>query len=318
MAFRTSLLIALGIVFAAAGAEAQIAPGKAGAEQRKAAGPDQPIQPQAPTLQRRGDPQPAAGPQGQPAAAVASPAQQPPPAAVPFQSTPQQEAEADRALKLWEQNSSSVKTFECKFKRWVYDPVFVPGDKAAFEDLGVVKFASPDKGLYQIDGARAEQWICDGKSIFEFNYSKKQLIERRLPPEYQGKAIANGPLPFLFGTKADQLKQRYFVHVITPREKLDKETWLEVFPRFQQDAANYQRAELILINKNMTISALSLYEPNGKNHTTYAFYEVVINDPLIILKSDPFAAKAPSGWQKVVEDVPTTTANQKPASNARK
>ena len=30
----------------------------------------------------------------------------------------------DRVLNLWEQHNRDVKTFECEFKRWVYDLVF--------------------------------------------------------------------------------------------------------------------------------------------------------------------------------------------------
>jgi TIGR03009 family protein len=325
MSLRIGIVISLGFFWSVTGVLAQTAPSRGTTGVQRAGGPDQPIQPQTPTLQRRsGDPPPAPAPATQaklaakPAAqpAVAQPAA-PQPANAPFQLTQQQEAEVDRVLKLWEQYSGGVKNFDCKFKRWVYDPVFGPVDKPAFEDLGTLTFEAPDRAKYEVEGSRAEKWICDGKSIFEYNFQKKQMVEHKLPPEYQGKAIANGPLPFVFGAKADQLKQRYFVRIITPREKQGQETWLQVYPRYQQDAANFQRAELILANQNMTPTALSLYEPNEKNHTTYAFYDTVINDPLRILKN-PFSATTPLGWQKVVEESPTAETARPPAAGARK
>jgi TIGR03009 family protein len=282
MALRIGLWTTIALLWTTGGALAQPGPWRGGPNDRPPAGPDQPIRPQVPALQRRA----------------------PPPQAprAPFDLSPKEELEVGRMLQLWEQTSAGVKTFECKFKRWIYDPVFGPADKAAFEDLGIIKYAAPDKGLIRIDGDRQEQWICDGKSVFEYKYKDKQVIEHKLPPELQGQAIANSPLPFIFGTKADHLKQRYFIRVITPREVQGQQTWLEVFPRFQQDAANFQRIKLILSNQNMTPAALELYEPNGKNHISYAFYDVVINDPLRIFKGDPFAGRTPLGWQKVVDE----------------
>ena len=82
-----------------------------------------------------------------------------------------------------------------------------------FIELGVIKFAAPDKGLFKVESsekngktepiedARAEHWMCDGKSVYEYQPAKKRVEEHRLPPELQGKAIAKSPLPFLFGAR---------------------------------------------------------------------------------------------------------------------
>jgi len=74
-------------------------------------------------------------------------------------------------------------------------------------------------------GERWSKWICDGNSIFEYNRQKKQVIEYPLPPESRGKAISDGPLPFLFGAEAQKLKQRYYLHVITPRDVQARSGW---------------------------------------------------------------------------------------------
>jgi hypothetical protein len=134
------------------------------------------------------------------------------------------------------------------------------------------------------------------------------VIERKLPPELQGRAIANGPLPFLFGAKAQQLKQRYFITVITLPENRAQETWLRAVPRYASDAANFKFAELILANKDMTPTAIRLHSPNGKNSTSFSFTGIVTNDPLRWLKLDPFRASTPLGWQKIVEQAPTAQA----------
>ena len=147
-------------------------------------------------------------------AASQQPAPQAP--APPFTLTPQQQAQVDRVLDLWEKHNETIKTFDCYFKRWTYDTIFAKSDKpdeARFVEMGILKYKAPDHGRFCVESAerngkvepigdaRAEQWVSDGKSIFEFKYAQKQLIEHVLPPHLQGKAISDTPLPFLFGSE---------------------------------------------------------------------------------------------------------------------
>jgi TIGR03009 family protein len=275
--------------------------------------PDQPVQPQIPTLVH--------APQ-QPAA----PPQQPQP---PFTLTAQEEAQVDRVLNQWEERNRTIKTFNCQFKRWVYDVVFGSADQPKFVDTGVIKFESPDRGMIRadmtekngemvpIEDNRAEHWISDGKSIFEFNHTKKQLVEHKLPPELQGKAIANTPLPFLFGAEAQKLKQRYYIRLVTPADVKDQ-IWLDAFPRFQQDAANFHHAQFIISTQGMSPFALKLIQPNEKDYMVYQFYDVVVNDPLRLFKGDPFRAYTPLGWQKIVEEPPAPAQASRPASDGQR
>jgi len=248
---------------------------------RPAAGPNQPIGPQMPTLQH------------------APAAQQPP--TTPFRLTPQQEVELDRMLIAWEQQGKKVRTFAANFTRWEYDPVFGDPNKPKSQDEGKLKYAAPDKGMFHIDGEQPEHWVCNGESVFEFSNVKKQLIEYQLPPELQGKAITNGPLPFLFGAEAAKLKQRYYMRIVTPKEVEGKQVWLEAIPRSQQDAANFRLVELILNTKDMLPHGLQIFAPNGKNRTVYQFRDIVTNDPFGFLKGNPFHPFTPLGWKKIVE-----------------
>ena len=125
------------------------------------------------------------------------------------------------ALADWEAKSKKIKTFRCEFMLWEYDLHFGKrdddGNVIPIQRKGEIKYATPDKGLYQVTHAMnqaqddwleqpTEHWICDGKSIFQFNYEGKKLIEYTLPKELQGQAIQDGPLPFVFGAmpKKDQ------------------------------------------------------------------------------------------------------------------
>ncbi len=271
-----------------------------------------PLRPQTPTLVARG---------GQPGQQPVRPIEP------PFTLTPQQQAEVARVLVWWEQRNLKVKTFDARFKRWTYDTVFGPPDGAKFVDLGEIRYAAPDKGLFRVDATeknrqpvpieetRAEDWKCDGKAIIEYNHVKKLMTVHKLPPERQGKGIADGPLPFLFGSTADSLKQRYFIRIVTPRDVQDQ-IWLQAYPRWQQDAANFHHAELIITSK-MEPYALNLIQPNGKDKLAYVFYDVVINDPLRMFRGNPFRANTPSGWKSLVEE-PASAQVRRPLSDGRR
>lgn len=280
MKARVILGIAVGLLVAVATtAEAQLRQGS-------------PAQ-QLPTTQPR---RPVAAQQRAPQAR--QPAAQPPRA--PFVLTPQQRADVDRLLTAWEGNNERIKTFRCKFTRWKFNLVFQPDGKAGAVDDGELKYARPDKGMYRVVGEHPEHWVCDGDAIFEFDYTKKQLTEHRLPPELRGKAITEGPLPFLFGAKADSLSQRYFLRIITP-PGVQEQIWLEAWPRYQRDAANFKRAELILASKDMLPKGLRIFMHNDKEWTTHGFSGIVINDPLNFLQPDFSRPRTPRGWTKVTE-----------------
>ena len=310
-----------------------------------ASGPDQPVVPQVPTIQRRAASDPArqyagegqGGNQGQlllpkegqlfplPQQGAASQPQQPPPA--PFTLTPQEESQLDNVLKAWEQKSKDIKTFDCSFKRWEYDPVFpkpnADPNAPAYIELGIIKYATPDKGVFQVmfqegpdgksvpvDADRADHWICNGKSVYQYLPREKKLIEHKLPPEMQGKAIVDGPLPFLFGAEAQKLRQRYWVRTVPPPPSMQGVICLEAYPRYQQDAANFRTAILMLNVPAMTPRGLQILQPNGKSHASYEFYDAVFNDSLRLFQGDPFRAYTPRGWEKIVDDASTQQAGR--------
>ena len=185
---------------------------------------------------------PAAGPPQQPAVAG-----QPLPAQPPqgFQLNALEQAFLDQVLDTWQAESGKVNTFKCAFERWEYNAAFGPGKEIPLNnDRGELSFQKPDKGSFQIteintwkaapaappaapgqppapvqgdwekqENAIGEHWVCDGKSVFEYRHDQKQLVERPIPPQLQGQAIVDGPLPFLFGAEAAKLKDRYWLRV---------------------------------------------------------------------------------------------------------
>lgn len=260
-----------------------------------------------------------------------TPQQQPPrDARPPFVLNAAQQQMLDRVLNLWEAKSKDVKTFKCHFTRWEYDPTFGPngGRDAKTQALGEIGYMAPDCGVYRVTEMTAwnaqkkafepikqglEYWVCDGKSIFEFAAAKRQLIVRPIPPAMQGNAITEGPIPFIFGAKADKLKQRYFLRESTP-SWVKNGIMLEAYPRFQRDAANFQRAELILSDPDFLPYALQIYLPDGKTRTVYQFDQRKANGFF-----DKFYFRAPStplGWKKVVDAAPPPA--DQPSRQARR
>ncbi len=263
------------------------------------------------------------------------------PAAAPFVLTPQEQARLDWVLERWEETGSEVKTFECDFTRFDWDPTWRT-DQPMHVVRGEIRYAAPDKGMIRVDGEivdfqwsggeakggrfvkgqRAEHWICNGKSVFEYDFQQKQLVEHQLPPEMYGKAIADSPLPFLFGSSAEELKDRYFLRV----ETLDRESnqvWLEAYPKRQGDAANYRRATLILTLSDMEPFALETLLPNGTARTVYQFHDPKVNvvnllDPLKVFENNWLHAPTPRGWKKVVEEAaPSQAQRPAPSDSAR-
>lgn len=248
----------------------------------------------------------------------------------PFQLSPVEQQYVDQILQEWENRGEEVKTFDCQFDLWEYDNVFGPrteGGQAINEPIrkskGRLTYSKPDKGSFKIEeiysfvakpeGQPAEyeiqedevgnHWVCDGKAIYEYNHEKKQLVVQKLPEEMRGTDIVNGPLPFLFGAKAEELKARYWI-----RSKQSDATtiWLEAYPRTQADAANYHHVEVMLERKTMSPKALQVHQPNRANRDVYMFQPAKINGTMEKLFGGLFdQPRTPFGWRKVVLEAPT-------------
>ena len=137
--------------------------------------------------------------------------------------------------------------------------------------------------------------------------SHKQMVKTQLPPDMQGDALrTNGPLPFLFGAKADEIMQRYWVRTLPPREG-KQEFHLEAFPKQQADAANFKKVEIFLdgdkhLPSNIVVYNVN-YTPQNPAKTSYLF-EKRTENPINILnlapwRKDFFEPKLPKGWQVV-------------------
>ena len=243
----------------------------------------------------------------------------------PFQLSPVEQQFVDQILQMWENESAKIKTFDCRFERWEYDPVFGPGNNIpAIKSIGQLTYAKPDKGSFKINEIRrwtqpdkskpgdhvlqehevGEHWVCDGKAIFEYKHEKKHLVVQPLPPVMRGTAIVDGPLPFLFGAEAAKLKQRYWIR---SKQGNAATIWLEAYPRSQADAANYHHVEVMLQRKTMMPTAIQMHMPNGHSRAVYMFQNPTVNGRMNQLFGAIFSApRTPLGWKRVVQEIPAS------------
>jgi TIGR03009 family protein len=228
----------------------------------------------------------------------------------PFVLSPPEATALENLLRDWEKRNKEINVMESKFYRWKYDAVFGDGKQPPYE-VGELKFAAPDKGLMKIeakDPKQSEQWLCDGKSIYQFDYPRRLVTEYVMPLELQGKGIGDGPLPFVFGIEAEKLKQRYFMRIITSPSEQNTSVWLEAYPRYQQQAAEFSKVEVILKTGGPTHAlapfAINIYAPNGKDHVVYQLWDPVINPPggyIPQIFRDWTKVSIPFGWTKKTE-----------------
>ena len=278
--------------------------------------------------------------------AVRLPAAEPqPPVQIPpgFELNALQQARLDQVLDAWQVESAKINTFKCSFERWEYNVAFGPGQNIPLnKDKGEVSYQRPDKGSFQITeinvfqappippgeqppaqpqaawvkqpNAIGEHWVCDGKSVFEYRHDQKQLVERPIPPQLQGQAIADGPLPFLFGADAAKLKQRYWIRI---EQENAGEFWLVAKPRHQEQAADFTHVEVMLDRQRLLPKAMQVHLPNASRHLyMFDIANASVNNPLARLQALFERPRTPLGWKRVVENLPLQQAAQ-PAQPAR-
>ena len=309
------------VVFAATPASAQRAPnrqaatyGDPSAERQQPAGPRQYPAPGGTSLSRRlpGVPVPRqpAGPSVERRAAPY------------FRLSPEDEAVVQLVLKKWEEKNAGVKTFSCSFTLSEFNNRLQLNPRQPQEPVkrtGRLSYAAPDRGMYQVDSEpeknNGEHWVCDGKAIYEVReVPEKQIIERRLPENLKGKAIADAPLPFVFGSTAEKMEQRFWIRVSTPdrnHTQIDLrkgQVLLEALPKTQQDAANFQLVQVIFLEKDMTIFAINEFlpnhAPNNEHRLMYVFDRPSINSPLERLKNLFNKPENKLGYKLIVEPAP--------------
>ncbi|MEZ6088312.1 MAG: TIGR03009 domain-containing protein [Pirellulaceae bacterium] len=271
----------------------------------------------------QGQAQSPAQPNGPNSNAIAQPTGQPFP---PL--TQQQQSRLDQLLAAWEQSSNATQRLSANFTRWQFRPLQAPKELHATWARGEVKYQAPAQGMYRVEemlyfsgfddqkapqykkepGQPGEWWVCTGKELLEFDRANKKCEILELPPEMQGTQIVSSPLPFVFNLNAQEMKNRYWIHELPPKQQ--GEFWLEAFPKHQQDRAEFMKVLIIIDAKQFLPKAMVLFPPNfdernNPERDVYEFADVQRNGNLLTQKLNEWFGKnfidvkPPSDWKVI-------------------
>jgi TIGR03009 family protein len=237
---------------------------------------------------------------------------------------PQDQKYLEIVLKAWETHGTKIKVFHANFTRFSYGPDWKdPAGpiKLLSQVEGELKYEKPDKGLFAVkdkNGVWDEKWICDGEAFYEYNFGQKLLRKIPLPPSMRGgRALADGPIPFVFGAKAQQMKQLYWMRPLLPPKDKPDEVWLEAWPRKRKQAADFRCAIIVLNRMDMRPIAIKRFAGNGQrirkpdgrfaivreSYESFVFQNTKINpiDPRKLITPNTFTPHLDRGWKLVIE-----------------
>ena len=229
-----------------------------------------------------------------------------------------------KVLVDWYNGTRTITKLTGTHSKYVYDLVF----NVERRGTGKFYYEAPDKGRIDIEpgeikkgeksrridprtkkpfalqASPAEKWLSNGKIILQVEPSKKKATRFPIPPKAQGRNIMDGPLPFLLGMPPQKALARYHLTIVSNSATKVR---LLVKPKWKSDAANYQKAEVILNKENRYLpSAVRMIDPPGSRETVFTFYGFKINQKNII--ADFFGRK--KWWQldlagyKIVDAMP--------------
>ena len=241
----------------------------------------------------------------------------------PFFLDPAEQQELDLFLARWERYSAGIKRYDVEFNMFDYD-LTIPGAQPNVPNkvtYGYFKYiASPTRFVYVVDGEWqdnkkikrngdknphifAEKIIIDEKTVYKYDYTAKTKIQINVPPEMIGKGIADSPLPLIFGAKADELKRRFSMKIVSDPSR-DDIIWLHARPLLMEDQQEFKELEILINKRDLAARGLKQWDINDKAYKVYELHSLRINERLSdILKdiaSELFLPISERGWKEEV------------------
>lgn len=253
----------------------------------------------------------------------------------PWVLTPEEQVRVDQILTFWEHETGKIETFQTDFVRLDYNDAFAPNPQTCLSTSeGLIRYAEPDKGMIETtsirflargqdgrprigadggpiyeprEGELGDHWVCTGDSVYEYRQRQQLLHQTILPEAMRGRAISDGPLPFLFGVSRERLQSRYWIREVEPPQDSQGEYWLHIQPKFRGDAANFVQAEIILAESDFLPMAIQLHLPGGRERKVFQFSHRTKNSIVAGFQNaflDNFVKpRLPNGWRESVDDL---------------
>jgi TIGR03009 family protein len=245
---------------------------------------------------------------------------------------PKLDPELEKVLADWELHTARFKDMTGDIAVFKYDHTFEVEKRA----IGKFAYEAPDKGNYELKGIGADKdevskqigkdgtpyaikseqdqrWVCNGKKVIRINEKEKTFEEAPIPPESQGQNIIEGPLPFLFGMKAERAKRRYRDFKLV--KKTETEIRLRVRSKEERDVGNWDTAVIIIDAKEFIPKAVKLTDATGAE-SVHVFKNVVINPKRGFLQDNPFKPNLNRYKLVVTGKAPPPAAGSKKSSAA--
>ena len=233
-----------------------------------------------------------------------------------YQITQEEAALLDQFLQKWEEFGKNIKKVACSVETQEKGGGLYGEDKDApplSHNFGEFKFIAPNKLLYhvlgeyvyekEVDGKKKPEYkeglgekkiVLDGKSFTEYDFKKRVALVTPIPEEQQNKDLTmDGPIPIFFIAKAENLKRRFYMKLITKPEKQASEVWIEAWPRQAADGQSFQRIIILLRLSDLQPYYMRQYHTNGKSYTELWFYDIAVNKGLWTIEP-----KVDFGWKK--------------------
>jgi TIGR03009 family protein len=224
-------------------------------------------------------------------------------------------------LALWEKESAARTSVNARFVRLDTSKVwgnteyqgqaFLQRPELARLDLSKRDAAKKPPGLIP-----HEQIVCTGNHILQFAHETQQVFVFPLAKDARKRALDEGPLPFLFNTRAAELKQRYQLWLADENPDL---FLIGVLPRWESDKETFSRAYIWLNKKRFLPDKLLLVAPNEQDRREYTFKEITENQPV---DPETFRPRKPPGWTVVnnpaATQAPPARAGARPLAGERK
>lgn len=248
----------------------------------------------------------------------------PPPAN--YKITENEQIRLDEFLQLWENFGRDIKRISCDVHMKEFDGGLLQRDakKPITHTWGLFRFIAPNKLQYHVKGefSYAEEgtpawkdgqneWavVLDGKSLTQYDYTNKKAVVYPIPEDEQNidLTLDNGQFPLFFIAKAELLKNRFYMRLVTPETKRQSEVWIEAFPRYARDAQQFRSIIVLLSLKDMQPTYMRKNGVNGKSKTDLVFENVLVNRGKWEIEG-----KVDPSWVKDVRDEEFSLLRQQP------
>ncbi len=247
----------------------------------------------------------------------------------PFTLKPEEQTQLNEFLTRWEQFGQGIKRVSCDVHVREYDGgVFHQDSRIPMRHTwGQFRYIAPNKLLFHIRGeftyiastqgeepkqvykpnSNETKMVFDGKCLTQYDFQKKVAMVFPIPEEERNYDLTmNNLFPVFFIAKADLLKEKFYLRIVTPADKIQNDVWIEAAPRFATDAQEYKSLIILMRLSDLQPYFLRKTNPNGKSHSDLEFQNIAINKGLWNVE-----ATIDKDWTKKVEDPISLVGNKK-------